>query len=162
MVSSVEVNSLKALETELYKRVDKALENEVGKYVKDVMQAVIKHDVYDAYTPKMYHRRGKYGGLADQENMNTIAEDGVLTVTNTTMAYPYLDMEQNTLSQNAGQLLAPIIESGNGYDYSKWAYYGYGIPRPFMQNTEIKLSNSKWAIEAMLAEGLIRQGIEVE
>lgn len=162
MVSFVEVNSLKALEAELYKRVDKALENEVGEYVKDVMQTVIKRDVYDVYTPEMYHRRGEYGGLADQENMNAIAEDGVLTVTNTTMAYPYVDMEQNTLSQNAGQLLAPIIESGNGYDYSKWAYYGYGNPRPFMNNTEIELSNSKWAIEAMLAEGLIRQGIEVE
>lgn len=162
MVSSVEVNSLKALEAELYKRVDKALENEVGEYVKDVMQTVIKRDVYDVYTPKMYHRRGEYGGLADQENMNTIAEDGVLTVTNTTMAYPYLDMEQNTLSQNAGQLLAPIIESGNGYDYSKWAYYGYGSPRPFMQNTEIELLNRKLLVEAMLGEGLIRQGIEVE
>ena len=160
MVSSVEVNSLKALEAELYKRVDKALENEVGEYVKDVMQTVIKRDVYDVYTPKMYHRRGEYGGLADKENMNTIAEDGVLTVTNTTMAYPYLDMEQNTFSQNAGQLLAPIIESGDGYDCTKWAYYGR--PRPFMHNTEIELSNSKWAIEAMLAEGLIRQGIEVE
>lgn len=158
----MEVNSLKALEAELYKRVDKALENEVGEYVKDVMQTVIKRDVYDVYTPKMYHRRGEYGGLADQENMNTIAEDGVLTVTNTTMAYPYLDMEQNTLSQNAGQLLAPIIESGNGYDYSKWAYYGYGSPRPFMQNTEIELLNRKLLVEAMLGEGLIRQGIEVE
>nr|DAQ68677.1 MAG TPA: type I neck protein [Caudoviricetes sp.] len=158
----MEVNSLKELEAELYKRVDKALENGVGEYVKDVMQTVIKRDVYDVYTPEMYHRRGEYGGLADQENMNAIAEDGVLTVTNTTMAYPYLDMEQNTLSQNAGQLLAPIIESGNGYDYTKWAYYGYGNPRPFMHNTEIELSNSKWAIEAMLAEGLIRQGIEVE
>ena len=159
MVSSVEVNSLKALEAELYSRIDKALENEVGKYVKDVMQAVIKHDVYDAYTPKMYHRRGGHDGLADKENIKAVAEDGVLTVTNTTMAYPYLDMEQNTLSQNAGQLLAPIIESGDGYDYTKWAYYGR--PRPFMHNTEIELSNSKWAIEAMLAEGLIRQGIEV-
>ena len=158
----MEVNSLKALEAELYKRVDKALENEVGEYVKDVMQTVIKRDVYDVYTPKMYHRRGEYGGLADQENINTIAEDGVLTVTNTTMAYPYLDMEQNTLSQNAGQLLAPIIESGNGYDYSKWAYYGYGSPRPFMQNTEIELLNRKLLVEAMLGEGLIRQGIEVE
>ena len=158
----MEVNSLKALEAELYKRVDKALENEVGEYVKDVMQTVIKRDVYDVYTPEMYHRRGEYGGLADQENMNAIAENGVLTVTNTTMAYPYVGMEQNTLSQNAGQLLAPIIESGNGYDYSKWAHYGYGNPRPFMHNTEIELSNSKWAIEAMLAEGLIRQGIEVE
>lgn len=161
MVSSVEVNSLKELEAELYKRVDKALENEVGEYVKDVMQTVIKRDVYDVYTPERYHRRGEYGGLADKENMNAIAEDSVLTVTNTTMAYPYLDMEQNTLSQNAGQLLAPIIESGNGYDYTKWAYYGYGSPRPFIHNTEIELSNSKWAIEAMLAEGLIRQGIEV-
>lgn len=156
----MEVNSLKALEAELYSRIDKALENEVGKYVKDVMQAVIKHDVYDAYTPKMYHRRGGHDGLADKENIKAVAEDGVLTVTNTTMAYPYLDMEQNTLSQNAGQLLAPIIESGDGYDYTKWAYYGR--PRPFMHNTEIELSNSKWAIEAMLAEGLIRQGIEVE
>ena len=162
MVSFVEVNSLKALEAELYKRVNKALENEVGEYVKDVMQTVIKRDVYDVYTPEMYHRRGEYGGLADQENINAIAEDGVLTVTNTTMAYPYVDMEQNTLSQNAGQLLAPIIESGDGYDYTKWAYYGYGNSRPFMHNTEIELSNSKWAIEAMLAEGLIRQGIEVE
>ena len=158
----MEVNSLKALEAELYKRVDKALENEVGEYVKDVMQTVIKRDVYDVYTPEMYHRRGEYGGLADQENMNAIAENGVLTVTNTTMAYPYVDMEQNTLSQNAGQLLAPIIESGNGYDYSKWAYYGYGSPRPFMHNTEIELSNRKLLVETVLGEGLIRQGIEVE
>ena len=49
--------NLKELETELYKRINKALDEDVADTVKEVMTDHIIRDVYDKYDPAVYQRR---------------------------------------------------------------------------------------------------------
>ena len=69
--------NLKELETELYKRINKALDEDVADTVKDVMTDHIISDVYDAYEPVAYQRRYNNGGLLDANNIiSTMGDNG--------------------------------------------------------------------------------------
>lgn len=154
------VKNLKELERELRARIDYALLTDVAEVVTTVMLDHIERDVYDSYIPHEYVRRYDNGGLMDISNINSSIEGDTLVVENNTMANPYIFVQGKMIkSDNAGQELAPIIETGWGYDFGNWTYHG--VARPFVYNTKEDLSDNKYHVIA-LRQGLKRQGIEVK
>ena len=143
-----EIRNMKALEDYLQKHINSALQDEVTSDVKVYMSDVIQSVVYDAYTPKMYIRRGAYGGLGDQNNITgTLVSDGQLEIANEAPfngANPYKDT------------LTEVIVTGEGYNYDP----GIG-PRDFIQATKDVLANTKAHVDA-LKNGMKKRGFDVK
>lgn len=144
---------MKELQNALQDKIDYALLTGVSDTVSEVMTDHIIRDVYDVYNPLLYLRRYNQGGLLDKNNINSSIEEDTLIVENNTKGNPYL------LSASKGKEIVEIIETGNGYDFENWEYYG--IPRPFIQNTRDDLKANKYHVKA-LKQGLKKQGLEVE
>ena len=167
--------NLKELEKELYKRINTALDTEVADTVKEVMTDHIVQDVYDKYHPKMYMRRYNQSGnainspfddtdntgLLDPNNIvSTIDGEGGLLVENITLGSKYYFYGgERRISDNAGEPIVGVIETGQGYDIGGWAYDG--VPRPFIQNTHDDLKQNHYHTEAM-KRSLKKQGLEVK
>ena len=54
---------------QLMSKIDDAMTKEVFKEVQDEETATIYAEVYKVYTPRIYRRRGEYGGLGDPYNI---------------------------------------------------------------------------------------------
>lgn len=155
------IKNLKDLQKELRKKIDYALLTDVSQVITEIMVDHIYRDVYDVYSPHIYSRRYDNGGLGDVRNINSSIEGNTLIVENNTLASPYyynFTSGKYEKSTNAGQELTPIIETGWGYDFGDWEYYG--VARPFVYNTIEELKDGKYHVIA-LKQGLKRQGIEV-
>ena len=132
-------------------------------------------DVYDKYHPKRYMRRYNQSGNAisspfdDTDNTGlldpnniifTIDGEGGLLVENITLGSKYYFYGgERRISDNAGEPIAGVIETGQGYDVGGWAYDG--VPRPFIQNTHDDLEQNHYHTEAM-KRSLKKQGLEVK
>lgn len=128
------VKSLSQLQKYIQKDVNDILEKEIAPRMEWLLKEHIQKDVYDVYSPNMYDRRGKNGGLLDPANIKSNVYDGLLEIYDDALAFPYYYKRgKRRKSKNAGQPLSNIIESGVGYDITDWDYYGE--PRPFMHNT---------------------------
>lgn len=159
--------NLSELKAELEKRIENALVNEVADTVKEVVHKHILSDVYNSPQGR-YKRRGEYNGLGDEDNLFAqLVKKNMLSVENITKTNPYLNgidtsltfsynsfTERGYSSHMDKDYLAPIIESGNGYDYNSPG------ARPFMQNSYEELIAFGSHIKAM-KEGLRRQGLTV-
>jgi len=160
-------NNLKDLQKILQEKITKALENEVTNKVKDVMVKHIEDDVYSKYTPNpnsqnSYDRRGVNEGLADASNIGGVMVSDTLEVFNAAVANPDIYIDGNAYqSQNKGEYLTPIIEYGQGYDFSNDGNSGYEKPRPFVKNTRDELKQTKVHVKA-LKQGLKNQGVNVD
>ena len=142
-------SDLKSLEAFLKKSVDNALNAEVAQAIKETQSDVIQDVVYNAYTPKLYQRRGALGGgLGDTTNMYHEVYDGVLTVENRTPPNP--DYSHTALQSKS---IDTAVERGERYDY-----WGDAFPRPFTAKTVERLENSDILTKA-ISSGLNRQGI---
>ena len=75
------VSSLAELDKEVRRRIDVALNGEVKNVVEDCMKDHIQRDVFAAYTPKVYERRGD-SGIEGEGNIESTVKDGLLTVKN--------------------------------------------------------------------------------
>lgn len=158
--------ALKKANRIIKEKVDDALDNEVAACVKAVEATVIDEVVYGVYTPAMYSRRGEYGGLGDQDNMEHIVKDGILEVRNETPADPGGTMNDSAVT--TGKYLDLLIEYGHGgpggfYDFPKrGAAYMKG--RPFTKTTGERIASGegkKFCVTGMEL-GLKRQGVTVE
>lgn len=165
--------NLNELEKELYKRINKALDEDVADTVKEVMTDHIVSDVYDAWEePMAYMRRYNQSGndirspfddtdnlglLSSENIISTIDGNGNLLVQNMTLGSRYYyDAKGWHISKNAEQPIAGVIETGHGYDV-----LGNTEPRPFIQNTHDDLERNHYHTEAM-KRSLKKQGLEVK
>lgn len=172
---NVVCKSLKELQNAIQDKIDYALLTDVADTVSDVMTDHITKDVYDKYNPHMYQRRFNQSGndidslfddtdnvgLLNPENIiSSIENSNILTVENVTVGSKYYFYGgERRISQNAGDLISGVIETGDGYDIHGWVYDG--MPRPFIQNTREDLKNNKYHVIA-LKQGLKKQGLEVK
>lgn len=72
----------KDIDEQFMPRVEKAVEaglNHVASDMVSSLQEHIQHDVYDAYTPTDYIRRGYNGGMIDPQFMDYAVQNNVLT-----------------------------------------------------------------------------------
>lgn len=138
--------------------IDGAMTDEVLDEVKDALQVAIDKNVYSLYQPTMYKRRGEdmnrgTGALTDPDVMEHTYDSATKTLTVTDMAKGG-DPEH---PERSPRLLAPIIESGKGYTWTKSAiYHMQPFPRPFHEEAENMLADgsSEQSFEYRLAEGL--------
>ena len=135
--------------TELDAAIGRVMENDVAVIVRVAMANAVETEVYDAYTPVAYWRRGDYGGLIDQSPENMVAEydpeNMLLTVQN-------MNRDDDT-----GRLVAPVVESGKGYQY-RWSGQK---PRPFHNVAQKNVVEDGW-FEGALLSGLRTEGFNVE
>lgn len=61
--------ALEKANKQLMAKIDDAMTKEVFEEVQDEEAATIYSEVYKVYTPRMYRRRGEYGGLGDPYNI---------------------------------------------------------------------------------------------
>ena len=116
--------ALAAANKKLISKIDNAMSNEVFKEVQDEEAATIYEVVYKVYTPKMYRRRGDYGGMADPYNIEIVgggARGGVMVVVNLTEPNPGGCMSDDQVT--TGKNLPELIEFGHGY-----MFYQYDFP----------------------------------
>ena len=147
------------LYNELMERINKSLLDDVAPMVEKTMLEHIENDVYRAYSPSSYMRRGeKDKGLLDPENIITTPEhDGCISISNQTLGREFYFYEREPVrSDNADKPIAEIIETGEGYDY-----WDNAFPRPFMKNTVDEIKTEKKHIEK-LKDGLKKLGLEVK
>lgn len=144
-------------------RIDKALDGEVAEAIKQEEAETISQVVYGVYTPKIYRRRGDYGGMADIYNIDHTVHDGRIEVVNNTEPNPGGTMNNDAVT--VGKELDQLIEYGHGggggfYDFPKRGG-SFLKPRPFTKKTIEHLAQNKAHVDA-LRNGLKRCGLKVE
>ena len=150
---------------QLLTKIDDAMTKEVFEEVRDEEAATIYSVVYKVYTPRIYRRRGEYGGLGDPYNIEIkggTAKGGKMAVVNVTDPNPGGTMNNDRVT--TGKNLPELVEFGDGYKF-----YHYDFPsrgrfmdaRPFTAKTIEHLKASRAHITALKA-GLRRQGINVK
>ena len=150
----------------LMKKIDDAMDKEVFEAVQDEEAATIFEVVYKVYTPRMYRRRGEYGGLGDPYNIEIAgggSMGGVMVVVNMTDPNPggcASDAQVTT-----GKNLPELVEYGDGYKFYQYDFpkrgAAYMKPRPFTAKTIEHLKEGGAHITALKA-GLQRQGVKVK
>lgn len=141
---------LKAFERSLDRAIDTIMQTAVGDAAAEAISEAVQTEVYAVYTPEVYERRGEHGGLADTSAMNYapyIYDPATKT----------LIVENRNRDDDTGRLVAPVVESGQGYRYD----FPYnGIPRPFHDVAERRMME-KGIFERTLTENLKFFGFDV-
>jgi len=157
--------ALTKISKQLAPRIDDALTREVFKEVQDEEAATIYEEVYKVYTPRMYRRRGEYGGLGDPYNIEIrggSAQGGIMVVVNMTEPNPGGCVDNDAVT--TGKNLPELVEYGDGYKFYRYDFSSNGRymgPRPFTAKTIKHLRESRAHVTA-LKEGLRRQGVKVK
>lgn len=106
--------------------IQTAMEGVVADTAKAFLSDAVETEVYDKYDPTFYERKGYQGGLADPANMEARYDPASMT----------LEVEDVRQDEETGRLVAPIVESGRGYDY-----FSPGA-RPFHEVAERNIAES--------------------
>lgn len=139
--------NLKELMKSIQIEIDKSLSEDVSKKVKKVQLEHVKKDVYDKYEPTVYNRRKDNGGLSDIDNIEgKLIKSGLLSI------------ENKRKDEETGRLVAPVVETGQGYNYD---FPFNGKSRPFVKNTIQELEVTQEHVQA-LKEGLQKRGINTK
>lgn len=151
---------------QLMAKIDDAMTKEVFAEVRDEEAATIYAEVYKLYTPRIYRRRGEYGGLGDPYNIEIqggSAIGGRMAVVNMTAPNPGGCTSDALVT--TGKNLPELVEYGDGYKFYSYDFPKRGAafmgPRPFTAKTIERLKRSCAHVNALKA-GLKRQGINVK
>jgi len=157
--------ALEKANKQLVAKVDNAMTKEVFEEVQDEETATIYSVVYKVYTPRIYRRRGEYGGLCDPYNIEIqggAAKGGRMAVINMTDPNPSGTMNNDRVT--TGKNLPELVEFGDGYKFYHYDFPSSGRymdPRPFTARTIEHLKASRAHVTALKA-GLRRQGVNVK
>ena len=140
-------SQLLEIEKKIQSKIKSAMQNELSKESKTVMQMHVVTDVYNVYEPTSYSRSYDQGGLLDRDNIETTM------ISNNTLKVKNIRKDEET-----GRMVDKIVEYGKGY----WTSYLDDLigARPFIHNTFEELKNGK-ARDA-IKRGLIREGLNVK
>lgn len=106
-------DNLGALFAHINKQVNNALETNVEPVVEKTLAEKVRSEVYSAYEPEVYQRRGELGSLANMQS--ELIEDGVL-------------FTKDVAISNESVLGYP---SSSGTEFSRWVADGAVSPKPF-------------------------------
>ena len=135
---------------DLDRAIQYAMENDVASAVRVSLAEAVETEVYDAYDPHMYIRRGPMdGGLQDQSPDNMEATYDPQTRT--------LEVQDMSRDEKTGRLVAPVVESGEGYRFP----WDGQRPRPFHKRAQEIVVESGW-FESALQAGLKAAGFDVK
>lgn len=109
-----------------------AMEGPVTDSVKAAIVEAVQTEVYDAYERgdyMPYVRRdevGKPGGLQDWSVMESKYDPSTMT----------LEVQDKSRDDDTGRLIAPVVESGKGYQWRKSEIYKSKQARPFHEEAQ--------------------------
>lgn len=119
------------------------MENEVFVLARDAIIASVFSEVYGKYEPSEYQRRYDSGGLADPNNI-------VMVESQATADGYEIAVQNQTRDDYDHRLIAPIVESGEGYEWEQSRIYKMQpYPRPFHEKAE-----------EMIGDGLLDNALE--
>lgn len=137
--------------------IRKAMEGPVTDSVKAAIVEAVQTEVYDAYERgdyMPYVRRdevGKPGGLQDWSVMESKYDPSTMT----------LEVQDKSRDDDTGRLIAPVVESGKGYQWKKSAIYKTKQARPFHQKAQ-ELAIGTGLVRDALAKSLTESGFKVK
>lgn len=117
---------------ELDESIHKAMEGYATDGVKAAIVSAIQTEVYDAYERSDYFpyvRRdevGRPGGLMDKDVMEANYDPSTMT----------LEVQDMSRDDDTGRLIAPVVESGKGYQWKKSEIYKTKQARPFHKEAQ--------------------------
>lgn len=114
----------------LLSKIDDAMTKEVFEEVRDEESATIYAEVYKVYTPRIYRRRGEYGGLGDPYNIEIrggASKGGRMVVVNITEPNPRGTISDSSVTM--GKDLPELVEYGDGYKSYQYDFKGNGRGR---------------------------------
>ena len=112
--------------------IHRAMEGPVTDSVKAAIVEAVQTEVYDAYERGdflPYIRRdevGKSGGLQDWNVMESKYDPSTMT----------LEVQDRSRDDDTGRLIAPVVESGSGYQWKKSEIYKTKQARPFHEEAQ--------------------------
>ena len=149
-------------EAKLNQRIEVTMVEMVLPKVKDALQEAIETEVYEKYTPTLYERRrDKDGGLQDRDMMKFTYDNttNTLEVKDLSRANADSDYMASDSGNTLGRLVAPVVESGEGYTWTKSKIYKkQPFPRPFHEAAERQMKDSG-EFERQLEIGLKGYGL---
>ncbi|EML6324840.1 hypothetical protein QCQ60_005184 [Bacillus cereus] len=154
----MDFNSIAELEKYLMGELQKTMESQVVKEVRDTMRESIVAHVYSFPPSSRYTRRKEQGGLLDYKNMPYKVSRGSNSIA--------INLKNDTRASTMSfKNVANIVETGKGYTWTTSEYYrkehmGDPVARKFTMPTAIKLQTSKRHVDA-LKKGLRNKGITV-
>lgn len=119
--------NMAALEAYILDQVKDCLYNEIGDEAEHAIQRHIESDVYDAYSPTQYERRGL---LRSGRNLDRFPNGFTLTILDNTPGNTPIGKGYRP----TGTDLSEIISTGaQGHGYGRWRG---AFARPYMKNAE--------------------------
>lgn len=157
-----------ALMRNIKKQVEDTAKKDVFPVVKDVYQEHIQEEVYDAYSPTSYQRRGYADGLIADDNIVGEFKDGVLEVKDIAEPNESISQPKTPYSPDYDTQFAAWVERGEAYTgKAKHLFSGdrsdepWAQPRPFTEKTVDDLATNQQHKKA-LSDGLKKRGIKTE
>lgn len=138
-------SDLAVFTAKLNSAVQTAMEGVVADTAKAFLSDAVETEVYAVYEPTMYVRQRDYGGLSDMDNMEARYDPATMT----------LEVEDVRRDEKTGRLVAPVVESGQGYQYASPG------PRPFHRTAERNIMASG-EFERALEYGLRTAGFDAK
>lgn len=152
--------SLATLERAVKKSLASTLKGEVARAAEKVAKEKIRQEVYGAYSPSVYERRGELmnAGFAHEVSDDT---DGV-NLRMYSMAGPNDSLSSPPVAYRGpdGQF-AQWISDGNVPNIFNGKKYIWEAPRPFYSEAASELDNSGAVVDALKA-GMRKRGYSVE
>lgn len=134
--------------------IEDTLMDEVLDEVKDIEIKKVQDDVFSAYSPKIYERRGTHG-IDDPDNIVGTVNNMQLEVDNVTQ------FNEGYFSNNKGLGLADLINDGNSLSGYFYDYPGsFEQPRRFIDDTIEEVEQTD-KVENALANGLRKRNYDV-
>ena len=137
--------------------IHNAMEGPVTDAAKAAIASAVQTEVYDAYERgdyMPYRRRdedGRPGGLQDWDVMDARYDPSAMT----------LEVQDKSRDDESGRLIAPVVESGKGYQWKKSKIYKTKQARPFHEEAQKILVRERLFSDAIRAQ-LTNDGFTVE
>ena len=137
--------------------IHNAMEGPVTDAAKAAITTAVQREVYDAYERgdyMPYRRRdedGRPGGLQDWNVMESKYDPTTMT----------LEVQDKSRDDDSGRLIAPVVESGKGYQWRKSKIYKAKQARPFHEEAQ-KILARDGLYSAAIRFQLEKDGFNVE
>ena len=146
--------------------IQQTMETEVFFAAQVAILNAVESEVYQAYNwpyppsdkPEHYERRYEKGGLADPSNIELVSSgptgDGW-----------EIEVQNRTRDDISQRLIAPVVETGQGYEWEDSEIYRSEQPRPFHKKAEEIVANEKdpyLSLDGSIARGLRNRGFDVK
>lgn len=151
------VSSIAALQKEMQRRINIALEGDIKNEVEGCLKKHIQQDIMNAYEPVMYERRSS-GGIDDETNIVSTVRERELKVRDVAkLEGPRID--GYTASGSSATEFSKLLEGYGKGIANPWGsrYTRWRKPRPFITNTKEEIARPNSQANARIKKAIKKQ-----